>query len=131
MAYSQFPPPTASSAAPNTPQLTKRTIGMMTNTKTTNRQQPNTPPKPPPRLAKPMKLAPATEAPARERVGVAAAVDCHAQALLKFVFSDERVSCATPATSGPDRARENARAGDPPFFGDEEREYVRRLVRRR
>ncbi len=56
-------------------------------------------------------------------------VETWAQALLKFVLSDRRVSCAIPATSSPARARENARAGDPPFFGDEEREYVRRLVR--
>ena len=54
-----------------------------------------------------------------------------AQALLKFVLSDERVSCAIPATSKPERARENARAGEPPFFGDEEMEYVRRLARYR
>jgi aryl-alcohol dehydrogenase-like predicted oxidoreductase len=58
-------------------------------------------------------------------------VETWAQALLKFVLSDERVSCAIPATSKPERARENARAGEPPFFGDEEREYVRQLVRRR
>jgi aryl-alcohol dehydrogenase-like predicted oxidoreductase len=57
-------------------------------------------------------------------------VETWAQALLKFVLSDERVSCAIPATSSPDRARENARAGEPPFFGEEEREYVRRLARR-
>ena len=54
-----------------------------------------------------------------------------AQALLKFVLSDARVTCAIPATSSPDRVRENARAGEPPFFGGEEREYVRRLVRSR
>jgi aryl-alcohol dehydrogenase-like predicted oxidoreductase len=58
-------------------------------------------------------------------------VETWAQALLKFVLSDERVSCAIPATSKPERARENARAGEPPFFGDEEREYVTRLARRR
>lgn len=55
-------------------------------------------------------------------------VETWAQALLKFVLSDERVSCAIPATSKPERARENARAGEPPFFGEEEREYVRRLA---
>jgi aryl-alcohol dehydrogenase-like predicted oxidoreductase len=58
-------------------------------------------------------------------------VETWAQALLKFVLSDQRVSCAIPATSKPERARENARAGEPPFFGDEEREYVRQLARRR
>ena len=57
-------------------------------------------------------------------------VETWAQALLKFVLSDERVSCAIPATSKPERARENARAGEPPFFGDEEREHIRRLARR-
>ena len=57
-------------------------------------------------------------------------IETWAQALLKFVLSDERVTCAIPATSNPDRARENARAGEPPFFGDEEREYVSRLARR-
>ena len=41
-------------------------------------------------------------------------VETWAQALLKFVLSDERVNCAIPATSKPERARENARAGDPP-----------------
>ena len=58
-------------------------------------------------------------------------VETWAQALLKFVLSDERVTCVIPATSSPDRARENARAGEPPFFGNEEREYVWRLAGRR
>jgi aryl-alcohol dehydrogenase-like predicted oxidoreductase len=58
-------------------------------------------------------------------------IETWAQALIKFVLSDERVSCAIPATSKRERARENARAGDPPFFGEEEREYVTRLARRR
>lgn len=58
-------------------------------------------------------------------------VETWAQALLKFVLSNERVSCAIPATSKPERARENARAGEPPFFGEEEREYVSRLSRGR
>jgi len=56
-------------------------------------------------------------------------VETWAQALLKFVLSDRRVSCAIPATSSPDRVRENARAGEPPFFGDEERRYVTSLAR--
>jgi len=58
-------------------------------------------------------------------------VETWAQALLKFILSDERVSCAIPATSKPERVQENACAGDPPFFGEEEREYVMRLARRR
>ncbi|QIN77645.1 aldo/keto reductase [Rubrobacter marinus] len=57
-------------------------------------------------------------------------VETWAQALLKFVLSDPRVTSAIPATSSPRRARENARAGEPPFFGEEEREYVRRLARK-
>jgi aryl-alcohol dehydrogenase-like predicted oxidoreductase len=58
-------------------------------------------------------------------------VETWGQALLKFVLSDERVSCVIPATSKPERARENAYAGDPPYFGEEEREYVRQLARGR
>ncbi|MDQ3637622.1 MAG: aldo/keto reductase [Actinomycetota bacterium] len=57
-------------------------------------------------------------------------VETWAQALLKFVLSDERVSCAIPATSKPERTLENACAGDPPFFGEEERQYVASLARR-
>jgi aryl-alcohol dehydrogenase-like predicted oxidoreductase len=57
-------------------------------------------------------------------------VETWAQALLKFVLSDRRVSSAIPATSSPERMRENARAGEPPWFGDEEREYVAELARR-
>ena len=58
-------------------------------------------------------------------------IETWAQALLKFVLSDKRVSCAIPATSSAVRARENARAGDPPFLDDEEREYISQLARRR
>jgi aryl-alcohol dehydrogenase-like predicted oxidoreductase len=57
-------------------------------------------------------------------------VETWAQALLKFVLSDRRVSCAIPATSSPERMRETARAGEPPWFGDEERRYVADLARR-
>jgi aryl-alcohol dehydrogenase-like predicted oxidoreductase len=57
-------------------------------------------------------------------------VETWAQALLKFVLSDRRVSCAIPATKSPGRMRENARAGEAPWFGDEEREYVAGLARR-
>jgi aryl-alcohol dehydrogenase-like predicted oxidoreductase len=58
-------------------------------------------------------------------------IETWAQALLKFVLSDERVSCTIPATSSADRARENVRAGNPPFLGGERREYVSWLARRR
>lgn len=56
-------------------------------------------------------------------------VETWGQTLLKYVLSDRRVSCAIPATSSPGHMRENARAGEPPWFGDEEREYVARLAR--
>jgi aryl-alcohol dehydrogenase-like predicted oxidoreductase len=52
-----------------------------------------------------------------------------AQALLKWILSDERCHVAIPATSRPQRVRENAAAGDPPWFGREEREYVSGLCR--
>jgi aryl-alcohol dehydrogenase-like predicted oxidoreductase len=55
-------------------------------------------------------------------------VETWAQALLKWVLSDERVDVVIPATRRPERAAENAAAGDPPWFGPEEREYVARLA---
>jgi aryl-alcohol dehydrogenase-like predicted oxidoreductase len=57
-------------------------------------------------------------------------VETWAQALLKFVLSDRRVSSAIPATTSPERMRENARTGEPPWFGEEERRYVAELARR-
>ena len=54
-----------------------------------------------------------------------------AQALLKWLLSDRRVSCVIPATTSPEHARENARAGEPPWFGPEERDYVVRLAEER
>ena len=44
-------------------------------------------------------------------------VETWAQALLKWVLSDERVDLVIPATSRPERAAENAAAGAPPWFG--------------
>jgi aryl-alcohol dehydrogenase-like predicted oxidoreductase len=55
-------------------------------------------------------------------------VETWAQALLKWALSDGRVDVVLPATKGPERARENAKAGDPPWFGVEERRYVERLA---
>lgn len=52
-----------------------------------------------------------------------------AQALLKWVLSDRRCHVAIPATSRPERAAENAVAGEPPWFGEEERELVASLAR--
>jgi diketogulonate reductase-like aldo/keto reductase len=51
-----------------------------------------------------------------------------AQALLKFILSDERVSCVIPATSGPERMAENAAAGRGPWFDEGAREYVAGLL---
>jgi diketogulonate reductase-like aldo/keto reductase len=51
-----------------------------------------------------------------------------AQALLKWALSDERVDVAIPATRDPEHARENAAAGEPPWFGPEERRLVERLA---
>lgn len=50
------------------------------------------------------------------------------QALLKWVLSDRRCHVAIPATSSPEHMRQNAAAGDPPWFGPDERAYVTRLA---
>jgi diketogulonate reductase-like aldo/keto reductase len=55
-------------------------------------------------------------------------VDTWAQALLKYVLSDLRVTVAIPATSKAARVRENAAAGEPPWFGADERALVERLA---
>ncbi len=52
------------------------------------------------------------------------------QALLKWGLSDPRCHVAIPATSRPERMTENARAGDPPWFGPDERAYLARLFGR-
>jgi hypothetical protein len=44
------------------------------------------------------------------------------------VLSDERVDLAIPATSRAERPAENAAAGEPPWFGAEERALVERLA---
>jgi aryl-alcohol dehydrogenase-like predicted oxidoreductase len=51
-----------------------------------------------------------------------------AQALLKWILSDTRVTTVIPATSSPEHAIDNALAGAPPWFSATEREYVARLA---
>ena len=53
-----------------------------------------------------------------------------AQALLAWILADERVSCVIPATSRPERMRENALAASVPRLDDELREYVGRIAGR-
>jgi aryl-alcohol dehydrogenase-like predicted oxidoreductase len=55
-------------------------------------------------------------------------VETWAQALIKWVLSDERVDVAIPATSRADRTAENAHAGEPPWFGPDERALVAELA---
>ena len=52
------------------------------------------------------------------------------QALLKWILSDQRCHIAIPATTRAERMAENAAAGDPPWFGPEERELVAQLALR-
>lgn len=58
-------------------------------------------------------------------------VSTWAQALLKWILSDPRCHVAIPATSKPERMSENAAAGNAPWFGTDEREYVARIFARR
>jgi aryl-alcohol dehydrogenase-like predicted oxidoreductase len=51
-----------------------------------------------------------------------------AQALLKWVLSDERTTVVIPATSSAAHAADNALAGRPPWFGADERAYVEELA---
>jgi aryl-alcohol dehydrogenase-like predicted oxidoreductase len=57
-------------------------------------------------------------------------VDTWAQAVLKWVASDPRVSTVLTATQQIDHVRENAGAGDPPFFTPEQRSLVSRIAER-
>ena len=56
--------------------------------------------------------------------------DTWAQAVLKWIASDPRVSTVLTATHRVERAAENARAGNPPFFTPEQRKLVVRIAGR-
>lgn len=60
-----------------------------------------------------------------ERLGV----ETWPQALLKWALADERVHLLIPATSKPQRARENALAGTGPPLNPDQRELVERISR--
>ena len=51
-----------------------------------------------------------------------------AQALIHWALSDPRVTAVIPATSRPGRMTENAAAGEGPWFGRTERDFVARLA---
>jgi len=55
-------------------------------------------------------------------------VESWAEALLKWALSDQRVDVVIPATRDPEHARANARAGESPRFGSEERRLVESLA---
>ena len=50
------------------------------------------------------------------------------QALIKWGLSDPRCHVSIPATSRPGRVGDNGRAGEPPWFGPDERDLVTRLA---
>jgi aryl-alcohol dehydrogenase-like predicted oxidoreductase len=54
-------------------------------------------------------------------------VDTWAQAILKWIASDPRVSAVLTATSRSERPAENAAGGEPPMFTSEQRALVRRI----
>jgi aryl-alcohol dehydrogenase-like predicted oxidoreductase len=51
-----------------------------------------------------------------------------AQAILKWIASDPRVSCVLTATKTPGRPNENAQAGDPPWFDRDQHERLATLL---
>ena len=55
-------------------------------------------------------------------------VESWPQALLKWALSDERVDAVIPATRNPEHVRDNAAAGEPPWFDAEQRRLVERLA---
>jgi len=57
-------------------------------------------------------------------------VETWPQALLKWALSDERVDVVIPATKRPERAGENAAAGEPPWLDAAQRALVERIAAR-
>jgi aryl-alcohol dehydrogenase-like predicted oxidoreductase len=55
-------------------------------------------------------------------------VDSWPEALLAWALADERIDSVIPATSNPDRAGANARAGDGPRLSSEQRTLVEQLA---
>jgi aryl-alcohol dehydrogenase-like predicted oxidoreductase len=55
-------------------------------------------------------------------------VETWTQALLKWILSDRRCTVAIPATTSSEHMEENAAAGEPPWFGPDERDLVARLA---
>ncbi len=51
-----------------------------------------------------------------------------AQALIKWILSEQRCHVTIPATTHPERITEDAAAGEPPWFGPDERALVARLA---
>jgi diketogulonate reductase-like aldo/keto reductase len=55
-------------------------------------------------------------------------VETWAQAILKWIASDRRVSTVLTATQRPGRPAENARGGEPPMFTPEQRRLVEAIA---
>ena len=50
------------------------------------------------------------------------------QAILKWILSDPRVTAVIPATSSVEHVADNAAAGEPPWFGPDERDLVQGMA---
>ena len=55
-------------------------------------------------------------------------VESWPQALIKWILSDPRCHATIPATARPERVRQNAAAGSPPWFDAAQRALVERLA---
>ena len=64
-----------------------------------------------------------------KRVFAELGVKTVAQAVLKWIISDPRVSCVLTATKTPGRPTENAQAGDPPWFDPDQRDRLAHQLR--